>query len=92
MMLSVTRHSSKPVKFWLFENYLSPTFKASAAVMAAEYGFSVGYVTYKWPQWLTQQTQQQRIIWGYKILFLDVLFPLNVKKVRNCGFYQLCKM
>lgn len=41
----------------------------------------VGYVTYKWPQWLTQQTQQQRIIWGYKILFLDVLFPLNVKKV-----------
>lgn len=47
----------------------------------------VGYVTYKWPQWLTQQTQQQRIIWGYKILFLDVLFPLNVKKVgtaSNC--------
>lgn len=42
----------------------------------------MGYVTYKWPQWLTQQTQQQRIIWGYKILFLDVLFPLNVKKVQ----------
>jgi UDP-glucose:glycoprotein glucosyltransferase len=88
MMLSVTRHSSKPVKFWLFENYLSPTFKASAAVMAAEYGFSVGYVTYKWPQWLTQQTQQQRIIWGYKILFLDVLFPLNVKKVRTVAVYS----
>ena len=41
----------------------------------------VAYVTYKWPEWLTQQTQKQRIIWGYKILFLDVLFPLNVKKV-----------
>lgn len=81
MMLSVTRHSSKPVKFWLFENYLSPSFKQSAAAMAQRYGFEVGYVTYKWPQWLTQQTQQQRIIWGYKILFLDVLFPLNVKKV-----------
>ena len=27
MMLSVTRQTSKPVKFWLFENYLSPTFK-----------------------------------------------------------------
>ena len=50
-------------------------------MMAAEYGFEVGYVTYKWPQWLTAQTQQQRIIWGYKILFLDVLFPLSVKKV-----------
>ena len=32
-------------------------------------------------EWLTQQTQKQRIIWGYKILFLDVLFPLSVKKV-----------
>ena len=83
MMLSVSRHTSKPVKFWLFENYLSPTFKHSAALMAQEFGFEVGYVTYKWPQWLTQQTQQQRIIWGYKILFLDVLFPLNVKKVHD---------
>lgn len=81
MMLSVIRHTSKPVKFWLFENYLSPTFKQSATMMMEEYGFEVGYVTYKWPQWLTQQTQQQRIIWGYKILFLDVLFPLHVKKV-----------
>ena len=81
MMLSVSKRTSKPVKFWLFENYLSPTFKDIAAVMAEEYGFEVDYVTYKWPQWLTQQTQKQRIIWGYKILFLDVLFPLNVKKV-----------
>jgi UDP-glucose:glycoprotein glucosyltransferase len=81
MMLSVTKRTSKPVKFWLFENYLSPTFKEIADLMAKTYGFEVGYVTYKWPEWLTQQTQKQRIIWGYKILFLDVLFPLNVKKV-----------
>jgi UDP-glucose:glycoprotein glucosyltransferase len=81
MMLSVTRHTSKPVKFWLFENYLSPTFKEIASEMSKEYGFQVAYVTYKWPQWLTPQTQQQRIIWGFKILFLDVLFPLDVKKV-----------
>mmetsp|Transcript_4835 Transcript_4835/g.7194 ORF Transcript_4835/g.7194 Transcript_4835/m.7194 type:complete len:268 (+) Transcript_4835:1-804(+) len=81
MMLSVTRQTSMPVKFWLFENYLSPSFKHIASAMAAEYGFEVAYVTYKWPQWLHQQTQQQRIIWGYKILFLDVLFPLHVKKV-----------
>lgn len=27
------------------------------------------------------QTEKQRIIWAYKILFLDVLFPLNLKKV-----------
>jgi UDP-glucose:glycoprotein glucosyltransferase len=41
----------------------------------------VAYVTYKWPQWLIPQTQQQRIIWGYKILFLDVLFPQTLKRV-----------
>jgi len=81
MMLSVTKRSSMPIKFWLFENYLSPKFKEIAAIMAKQYGFEVGYVTYKWPAWLTQQTQKQRIIWGYKILFLDVLFPLGVKKV-----------
>merc|ERR1712029_741714 len=39
------------------------------------------YVQYKWPRWLNQQTEKQRIIWGYKILFLDVMFPLDVKKI-----------
>lgn len=81
MMLSVVKRTSSPVKFWLFEYYLSPTFKATVAAMQQEYGFEVGYVMYKWPEWLTQQTVKQRIIWGYKILFLDVLFPLEVKKV-----------
>jgi UDP-glucose:glycoprotein glucosyltransferase len=81
MMLSVSKRTKSPLKFWLFENYLSPTFKKLAAAMSEEYGFEVGYVTYKWPKWLTQQTVKQRIIWGYKILFLDVLFPLSVKKV-----------
>ena len=38
-------------------------------------------VTYKWPHWLRQQTEKQREIWGYKILFLDVLFPLSLDKV-----------
>jgi UDP-glucose:glycoprotein glucosyltransferase len=38
-------------------------------------------VTYKWPAWLRRQTEKQRIIWGYKILFLDVLFPLSVPKI-----------
>ena len=34
-----------------------------------------------WPSWLRPQTEKQRIIWGYKVLFLDVLFPLKVKRV-----------
>jgi UDP-glucose:glycoprotein glucosyltransferase len=49
--------------------------------MAKQYGFEFGLVEYKWPRWLHQQTEKQRIIWGYKILFLDVLFPLDVKKI-----------
>lgn len=49
--------------------------------MAKEYGFEYELVQYKWPRWLHQQTEKQRTIWGYKILFLDVLFPLNVKKI-----------
>jgi UDP-glucose:glycoprotein glucosyltransferase len=38
-------------------------------------------VTYKWPSWLRAQKEKQRIIWAYKILFLDVLFPMDLKKV-----------
>jgi UDP-glucose:glycoprotein glucosyltransferase len=81
MMLSVTKRTSSKVKFWLFENFLSPTFKESAMAMAERIGCEVEFVTYKWPEWLRGQNEKQRIIWGYKILFLDVLFPLNVKKI-----------
>lgn len=49
--------------------------------MAKKYGFKYELVQYKWPRWLYQQTEKQRIIWGYKILFLDVLFPLAVDKI-----------
>ena len=80
-MLSVTKRTSTKVKFWLFENFLSPTFKASSKAMAKRIGCEVEFVTYKWPEWLRGQSEKQRIIWGYKILFLDVLFPLNVKKI-----------
>ena len=48
---------------------------------AEEYGFQYELVTYKWPTWLRQQREKQRIIWAYKILFLDVLFPMNLDKV-----------
>lgn len=48
--------------------------------MASKYNFQYELVQYKWPRWLHQQTEKQRIIWGYKILFLDVLFPLVVDK------------
>jgi UDP-glucose:glycoprotein glucosyltransferase len=49
--------------------------------MAEEYGFQYELVTYKWPSWLRAQKEKQRIIWAYKILFLDVLFPMDLNKV-----------
>nr|CAH7747311.1 unnamed protein product [Callosobruchus chinensis] len=81
MMLSVLKHTKTPVKFWFLKNYLSPQIKDFLPYMAKEYGFEYELVQYKWPRWLHQQTEKQRIIWGYKILFLDVLFPLDVKKI-----------
>ncbi|KAM4859019.1 UDP-glucose:glycoprotein glucosyltransferase 1 isoform 1-T1 [Thomomys bottae] len=80
MMLSVLKNTKTPVKFWFLKNYLSPTFKEFIPYMASEYNFQYELVQYKWPRWLHQQTEKQRIIWGYKILFLDVLFPLVVDK------------
>lgn len=81
MMLSVYKNTDSPVKFWFIANFLSPQFKEFAPKMAAEYGYEVEFVTYKWPVWLRRQEEKQRVIWGYKILFLDVLFPLNLKRV-----------
>ncbi|KAI1340691.1 UDP-glucose:glycoprotein glucosyltransferase [Xylariaceae sp. FL0016] len=81
MMVSVMKNTDHTVKFWFIEQFLSPSFKESIPYMAAEYGFSYEMVTFKWPHWLRQQKEKQREIWGYKILFLDVLFPLSLDKV-----------
>ena len=81
MLAAIRRSPSVRLKFWLVENFLSPAFKASAPALAAANGAEVEFVTYKWPNWLRAQTEKQRIIWGYKILFLDVLFPLDVKRI-----------
>eukprot|EP00501_MAST-03F_sp_TOSAG23-6_P002044 GSMAST32.ASY1.ANO1.2133.1 assembled CDS len=62
-------------------NFLSPGFINDVKKLSISYRFEVDLVTYTWPSWLRKQTVKQRIIWGYKILFLDVLFPLHVKKV-----------
>lgn len=81
MMSSVLKRTKNPVTFWLLENFLSPDFKQAVPALREQLGMDIRLVTYKWPNWLRQQTQKQRIIWGYKILFLDVLFPLGVQKI-----------
>ncbi|KAL1553421.1 UDP-glucose:glycoprotein glucosyltransferase isoform X2 [Salvia divinorum] len=81
MILSVLKNTDRPVKFWFIKNYLSPQFKDVIPHMAHEYGFEFELITYKWPTWLHKQKEKQRIIWAYKILFLDVIFPLALEKV-----------
>ncbi|KAL8061150.1 hypothetical protein ABFX02_02G069400 [Erythranthe guttata] len=81
MILSVLKNTHRPVKFWFIKNYLSPQFKDVIPHMAHEYGFEYELITYKWPTWLHKQKEKQRIIWAYKILFLDVIFPLALEKV-----------
>uniref|UniRef100_A0A8H8CJL8 Glycosyltransferase family 24 protein n=1 Tax=Psilocybe cubensis TaxID=181762 RepID=A0A8H8CJL8_PSICU len=81
MILSVLRNTNSTVKFWFIENFLSPSFLEFIPHMAERYNFQYELVTYKWPSWLRAQTEKQRIIWAYKILFLDVLFPMDLKKV-----------
>ena len=81
MIQSLLSQTKSKVKFWLLENFASPQFKDFLPIMAEEYGFYFEFVTYNWPHWLRRQTQKQRVMWGYKILFLDVLFPLDVKRI-----------
>lgn len=81
MMLSVKKHTKSTVKFWLLRNFLSAEFVESLPQLAEAYGFQYELITYKWPLWLRQQKEKYRQVWGYKILFLDVLFPNQLDKV-----------
>ncbi|GAB4815180.1 hypothetical protein N2152v2_002226 [Parachlorella kessleri] len=91
MILSVIKRTPARVKFWFIKNYMSPQMKAFVPYMALKYGFDYEFVTYKWPSWLHKQTEKQRIIWAYKILFLDVLFPLGLRKVIFCDSDQVVR-
>ena len=81
MILSVLSHTSSKVKFWILGNFLSPKFRASMPALALKLDFEYEFVTYAWPFWLYPQKEKQRLIWAYKILFLDVLFPLSIPKI-----------
>jgi UDP-glucose:glycoprotein glucosyltransferase len=81
MILSVMRNTNSTVKFWFIENFLSPSFLEFIPHLAKAYNFQYELVTYKWPSFIRPQKEKQRVIWAYKILFLDVLFPMDLKKV-----------
>ncbi|KAK2946297.1 putative UDP-glucose:glycoprotein glucosyltransferase [Blattamonas nauphoetae] len=81
MMVSVVNTAKRPVKFWFINSATSPRFRAVLPKMAAEMGFSFEFMDYGWPQWLGEPTSRMRKIWAYKILFLDVMFPMELERV-----------
>ncbi|KNC54206.1 UDP-glucose:glycoprotein glucosyltransferase 1 [Thecamonas trahens ATCC 50062] len=81
MMRSVMSSTQSKVKFWILRQFLSPSFKEALPKLAADLGFDYQLIAYQWPRWLLGQSEKQRLIWGYKILFLDVLFPLEVDRL-----------
>lgn len=81
MMLSVMKNTERSVKFWLIENFISPKFREHIPVLAEAYGFDYEFVRYTWPSWLRPQSNKQRLVWAYKVLFLDVLFPNSLSDI-----------
>lgn len=78
---SINVHTSMVYSVLMYSLSLCVCVQDTISHMAKAYSFQYELVQYKWPRWLHQQTEKQRIIWGYKILFLDVLFPLAVDKI-----------
>lgn len=81
MMKSVMSHTLHPVKFWIFEDYTTPEYRKAAHLLSEKLGFEYESISFKWPNWLRIQRDKHRLIWGYKILFLDVLFPEELERV-----------
>ncbi|EAX94740.1 hypothetical protein TVAG_480210 [Trichomonas vaginalis G3] len=80
-ILSVVKHTKSPVKLWLLENFASPNFRNSLKEFSEKYKFEYEFCSYKWPRWLPREEARQRTFWGYKILFLDVMFPNDLRRV-----------
>lgn len=81
MIAGAVKRSSRRIKFWFLSDVISPDYRDILDVYAEQYGFDYELVTYRWPMWLRKQTEKQRKIWAYKILFLDTLFPTKLKRV-----------
>lgn len=45
--------------------------------MAKEYGFEYELVQYKWPRWLNQQKEKQRVMWGYVHVKSEKVFSVE---------------
>lgn len=81
MILSAIRHTKHVVKFWILENFVSPQHRRILPIISKRYSFEYEFCSYNWPTWIHKESQRQRLFWGYKILFLDLMFPNDLKRV-----------
>lgn len=81
LIKTISENTSKSVKIWLLENFLSEKIRRELPQLSKTFGFQYEFVSYKWPLWLRQQSDRSRQLAAYKILFLDVIFPEDLQKV-----------
>lgn len=81
MILSAVRNTKHTVKFWILENFVSPQHRKILPIISSRYGFEFTFCSYVWPFWMPIEKQRQRLFWGYKILFLDLIFPSDLKRI-----------
>lgn len=92
MIASVRKHNHRlTIKFWILEDFVSPQFKHLMKLISIKYNVEYEFISYKWPNFLRRQKSKERIIWGYKILFLDVLFPQDLDKIIFIDADQICR-
>ena len=92
LIASVRKYNpSADVTFWVLSNYASSTFKAMKLQLETEYNVTIEFVTYKWPNFVRRQLLKQKICQGYKVLFLDVLFPQELENVVYMSPNLICR-
>ena len=92
MIASVRKNNPElTIKFWILENYITPEFRQLMQLISKKYTVQYEFINYKWPKFLRKQKSKERTIWGYKILFLDVLFPQDLDNVIFIDADQTCR-
>lgn len=82
--LSSSSCQGEKVKFWILDQpYITESFKKFCEAInqnPSNHG-TIEFLKYSWPLWLRPQTFNSRKLDSMKLMFLDVLFPLNVSKL-----------
>ena len=91
MILSVINSTKSPVKFWIYNEFITSAFKETIKELSEKLNFEVEFVDYNRPLWLRPQMSKERIVKAKKILYLDVLFPLDLERVIYIDPCQIVK-